>query len=443
MVPGTQYARNGEVSIAYSVSGSGPVDLVFWSGVISHVEHLWEEPGIRRFLERIGSFARLILVDPRGSGLSDATEHVSAADNVADLDAVLDAAASERAAIVGYTTGGPLAVEYAVARPERVSHLVLYSAMAKMTAAPGYAFAHTAEQREAVLEAQLRAWGDGSITARVAPSRADDPALRAWFARLERLSSSPGNMRAVFRRQADVDVRGILPLVVAPTLVLHRRDDVMLDVRHSRYLAEHIPGARLVELEGHDSLISAGDSDSILGEIEEFLTGERAAGETQRALRTVIFTDLVDGTAQAASLGDGRWRELLTTHEGVIRRHVERFGGTHVKSTGDGALATFAGPPSAAVRCAKALVPDIEALGLRVRVGLHTGECELLGHDVAGMAINIAARVCALAGDGQILVSGTTYGTVVGSELDFAWSGEHVLKGVPGRWPIFELALRP
>lgn len=440
MTPPTRYARNGDVSIAYSVSGDGPIDVLFSSGLISHVEHLWEEPGVRRFLERLGSFGRLILVDRRGSGLSDRTQPGGALDDeLGDLDAVLDAVGSERVALIGYTSGGPLTMTYAAERPDRVSHLVLYAAIARTTSGPGYEFAHSAEERFEAFERQLAAWGSGALIELAAPSRADDPALREWFARLERLSASPGAMRTNVANAAQVDVRHVLPRITVPTLVLHRTGDQLIDPGHSRYVAAHVPGARLVEMPGDDQLISAGDADTLLEEIEEFLTGGRAAGARQRALRTVLFTDVVDATAQASALGDAAWRGRLASHDAVIRRLVGVHDGVTIKTTGDGILATFAGPPSGAVRCAAAIARDVEALGIGVRVGLHTGECELVENDVAGMAVHIAARVCAQAQAGEVLVSGTVFGTVVGSGLVFEHRGERALKGVPERWPLFAL----
>jgi len=272
----------------------------------------------------------------------------------------------------------------------------------------------------------------------VAPSRTGDAAMRAWLARLERLSASPGQVRGMVETFGSTDVRPDLPELRVPTLVLHRSGDRMIDVRHSRYLAEHIPGARYVELDGVDNLPSAGDAAAVLGEIEEFLTGGRSRS-VERALLTVLFSDIVGSTARAARLGDARWRELLTAHDAAIRRELDRFGGREVKTIGDAFLATFAGAPSPAVRCAAAIVDAARGLGLELRVGLHTGECEVIGDDVGGMAVHIAARVAGVAGAGEVLASGTTYGTVVGSGLHFEDRGGRALDGVPGMWPIFAL----
>ncbi|HEY8638242.1 MAG TPA: adenylate/guanylate cyclase domain-containing protein [Solirubrobacteraceae bacterium] len=439
-MPKTQYARHGECSLAYQVAGEGPVDLLFVPGLISHVEHMWEEPSLVRFFGRLSGVGRLILMDRRGTGLSDPTPPTSGLDEeIGDLDAVLDAIGSEKVALFGYTTGGPLCVKYAVERADRVSHLLLYACVARTLSAPGYDFTHDEQERAAQFEQILASWGDGTMAARVAPSAADDPRLVSWFARLERLSASPGTLRTIIEAMGGVDVRDLLPRVTVPTLIAHRRGDELIDVRHSQYMAEHIPAARYVELDGTDSLPSIGDTESLLGEIEEFLTGERSARAAQRALRTILFTDIVDATTQASQLGDARWRDLLASHDATVRRQLERYDGHEVKTTGDGFLATFAGPPSAAVRCARAIVEDVEELGVRIRVGLHAGECELIGDDVGGMAVHIAARVCGISGDGEILVSGTVWGTVVGSGLRFEHRGLHDLKGVPESWPIFSL----
>jgi class 3 adenylate cyclase len=274
-----------------------------------------------------------------------------------------------------------------------------------------------------------------------APSMAEDPALVAWFARMQRLAASPGEARVISRAMVDLDVREALPRIRVPTLIMHRPRELVWDVRHSRYLAEHIPDARYVELEGVDSFPFVGDSDAIVEEIQEFLTGVRSGGELIRALRTVMFTDIVDATARAADLGDRRWRDLLAQHDRDVRAELARFDGREVKTVGDGFLATFDGPPSSALRCARAVTRAARDLGVHVRIGIHTGECELIGDDVGGMAVHIASRVSALAGPSEILVSGTVFGTVVGGPFTFEDRGFHELKGVPGRWPLFALGV--
>ena len=440
MPPPTRYARSGEHNIAYQVHGDGPVDLLFVTGLISHLETLWDEPGLARLFERLGEFARLILMDRRGTGMSDPLDGpLALVDEVADVDAVLDAVGSQSAALLGYTAGGPYVIQYASVRPERVRALVLYACFARTTRADDMPWADTAEEREERVGLVFDHWGEGSNAALLAPSSVGDPRLQTWFARLERLAGAPGQMRTLSRMIGEVDVRHLLPELRVPTLVLHRTGDLLIDPQHSRYIAARIPGARLVELEGEDSLPSAGDSEALVGEIEEFLTGGRRHREPERALLTVLFTDICDGTAKAAEVGDRRWRDLLAAHDAAVRRELVRFGGREVKTIGDGFLATFEGPPGAAVRCARAIVAAAHPVGVAVRAGLHTGECEIIGDDVGGMAVHIAARVSALAGPGEVYASGTTYGTVVGSGLTFEDLGGHELKGVPGRWPIFRV----
>jgi len=438
VVAHTQYARNGDVSIAYQVVGDGPIDLLLNFGFVTHVELLWEEPGLARFLSRLASFARLILYDRRGTGLSDPLPTADLDAHVGDVRAVLDAAGSERVALLGYTNGGPVCIAYAAAHPDRVSHLILYATFATNERSDDVPWTLTVDERVALFDEQIAHWGEGRLVERVAPQAADDPRLRAWFARLERQSASPGTVRAAVTATA-TDVRHLLARVRVPTLVMHRTDDMLLDVRHARYLAARIPGARLVELPGADNLPSVGDSLRLISETVEFLTGRPAAGIGQRALRTILFTDICDATAQAARMGDDRWRDLLAAHDAAIDRALERYAGWRVKGTGDGVLATFAGLPSDAIRCTAELVDELEALGLEVRAGLHTGECELIGEDVGGMAVHIASRICALAQAGEVLVSGTAYGTAVGTDLWFEHRGEHRLRGVRGPWPVFAL----
>jgi class 3 adenylate cyclase/pimeloyl-ACP methyl ester carboxylesterase len=440
--PVTRYARSGDASIAYQVVGEGPIDILFLPGWITQVEQLWEAPAQRRFFERLAAFGRLILFDSRGTGLSDRVLGAYTLEqDVEDALAVLDAAASERTALLTYQLGGLLGALLAAEHPERIGALVMYASVARTAWAPDYDWALTREEREEIAERNVATWGEanGLAMAAWAPSMAEDPLLVAWFARLQRLAASPGEARTILAATADLDVRHALPRVRVPTLVMHRPRELVWDVRHSRYLADNIPGARYVELDGEDSLPFVGDSDAIVEEIEVFLTGGRSGGELARALLTVMFTDIVDATARAAELGDGRWRDLLARHDEEVRKELARYDGDEVKTVGDGFLATFAGPPSGALRCALAITAAARELGVELRIGMHTGECELIGDDVGGMAVHIAARVAGLAAPGEVLVSGTVFGTVVGGPFTFESRGDHELKGVPGPWPLFAL----
>lgn len=434
----THYACNGDVNLAYQVHGDGPIDLLLVISFISHVEHVWENPGFARFLTRLAQFSRLIVWDRRGSGLSDngplGIEH-----ELGDVNAVLDAAGSERPAVLAYNAGGPLAALHAARFPDRVAALVLYGCLLHTVRDEDVPWMESEEERDRRLAAIIGRWGEGTNLAVLAPTVADDPQLRAWLARLERLAASPGQARRLVTAARQMDVRPALAQITAPTLVLHRTDEVFVDVRHGREYAKRIPGANLVELPGVDSLPSAGDADAVLGEIEEFLTGGRRGGEQERALLTVLFTDIVGSTERAATLGDKRWRDLLAIHDSEVRRTLSAFDGDVIQRIGDGFIAVFDGAPSRAVRCARALRDVVAAHGVNLRIGLHTGECEIIGDDVGGMAVHIAARVGSLSEPGEILVSGTTYGTVFGAGLDFDYRGEKILKGVPGRWPIFAL----
>jgi class 3 adenylate cyclase len=437
-----RWAQNGDVSIAYRVLGEGPIDLLYLGGMFSHIEVLVEEPSLRRWWERLGSIARVILVDRRGLGLSDRDAHgLTLDEEVGDILAVLDAVGSDRVVLQPYAIGGPLAVAFAAAHPERTMALALYASVVGALRNDELPFASTPEQRAERLAQLVATWGTGSQLDQMAPSVAADPRIRAWLGRLERLSCPPSGVRMAAANLAAADIRHLLPDLRVPTLVLHRSGDRLINVGHSRYYAEHIPGARLVELDGDDSLPMVGDTEALLGELEDFLTGgrERSSGRLQRRLLTVMFTDIVDATGHASRLGDGRWRDLLAAHDDVLRREVQRYGGREVKTVGDAYLAVFDGPPSDAVRCARTAVAAVRGLDIQIRAGLHTGECELIGRDVGGMAVHIAARVCDMSLADEVLASGTVYGTVVGSGLNFLQRGSHQLRGVPGEWPIFSL----
>jgi class 3 adenylate cyclase len=437
-----RYVRSGEANLGYQVVGEGPPDLLVLTGWFSHLEAGWDVAPARRFLERLAEFARVILFDPRGLGLSDDFDVAFSLDqDLEDALAVLDALDCDRVALYGRWSGGALAVKLAAEQPERVSAVVLYAAAARMSWAPDYDWALTEEQRAAVIETAIEGWGDtGSREmARWGPSFADDPALMAWAARQQRLMAAPGKARIRWDKAGEIDVRELLPRIEAPTLVMHRAEERLWDERHARYLADHIPDARYLALPGADSVDFVGDSGAILDAIEEFLTGARRGGQGARALLTVMFTDIVHSTSRTAELGDQRWRDLLSEHDEAVRAEIARFVGREVKTMGDGFLVTFSGSPSSAVRCAEAIRAAAADLGIELRIGLHTGECELVDGDVGGMAVNIASRVMAEAGPGEVLVSPAVYGAVVGGPFGFEERGSRELKGVPGSWPLFAL----
>jgi class 3 adenylate cyclase len=436
--PEIRYARSDGLFIAYQVFGEGPLDLVVAPGYMSNIEQNWEWPAYARFLERLGTFARVIYFDRRGTGLSDrATGHLTFDDLMDDIRAVMDDAGSERAAVLGGAEGGPMCVLFAATFPERTSSLILVTSYARRLWASDYPWGITPEVDALVMAAYEHRWGRLPMGIRtLAPGLADDPAFRRWYVRAQRFGGSPGDAMAWYRITADIDVRDVLPAIRVPTLVLHRTGDRAIPVEEGRFLANGIPGARYHELPGEDHFWFAGDSDAILGEIEEFLTGARPAPEPDRVLATVMFTDIVGSTERAAALGDRRWRDLLESHHAVIRRELARFRGREVDTTGDGFLATFDGP-ARAIRCGVAISESLREIGVDVRVGLHTGEVDLAGSAVRGIAVHIGARISGLAEAGEVLVSGTVKDLVVGSGFEFEDRGMHVLKGVPGEWRTF------
>ncbi len=442
MAPQTRYARSGDIHIAYQVVGEGPIDLVYVPSWISAVEHYWEEPSVARYFRRLASFSRLIMFDRRGSGMSDPLPRApTLEEQMDDVVAVMDAAGSEQAAVFALLEGGAMAALFAATHPERTTALVLYEAQPRMSWAPDYEWAMRDEEREEYLQGGgLDTWGDGSRILALSPRSADNLRLRNWYGRLERLAASPGMAAQLMRMHSQVDVRAVLPSITVPTLVLHRAGDQMIDIRHSRYLAEHIPGARMVELPGDEAISFGPEASEELDEIEEFLTGARQAPHSERILATVMFSDIVDSTTRAAELGDRRWRDLLQSIESSVGRELMRYRGRAVKTMGDGFLATFDGP-ARAIRCATAIRDSARSqFGLEVRSGLHTGEIEMIGNDVGGIAVHIGARVGATAGAGEVLVSGTVKDLVVGSGISFEERGERELKGVPGRWRLYAVA---
>ena len=435
--PRTRYALSGDAHIAYQVFGEGELDLVFVPGFVSNIEHYWEMPGVPEILNRLGSFARVLMFDKRGTGLSDpVAEPPPLEQRMDDMQAVMDAERVERAALFGISEGGPASVLFAATYPDRTNALVLYGSTPRFLTDSDISWGATDEQRELVLAEASNRWGDGALLAAFAPSAAQDPAAEEMWSRFQRAGASPAMGRAVLAALFEIDVRDILPSIGVPTLILHRTGDLVAPVEGGRLMADKIPGARLVEFDGADHVPFTGDFTPVLDEMEEFLTGARQARPLDRVLATVMFTDIVDSTRRAAEAGDRSWRDLIERHDDLTRRQLERFRGREVKTLGDGFLATFDGP-ARGIECAAAIRDGVRRLGLEVRAGLHTGECELAGSDVRGMAVNIGARIGSLAQPSEVLVSSTVKDLVVGADLEFTDRGEHELKGVPGTWHLF------
>jgi len=436
----SRYAKSGDLSIAYQVAGDGPIDLIVVPGIVSHVEAFHELPGYSRFIERLASFARVITFDKRGTGLSDrVVDAPSYEQRMDDVLAVMNAAGSERAALFGISEGGPLGALFAATFPGRTTALITFGAFARVAWAPDYPIGIERKALDQMAGEFEDSWGTGASLGLFSASRAHDTEAQSLWARMERLAVSPAGIRSLLRILGDIDVRCVLQSVAVPTLVLHAEGDVF-PLEISRYVAEHIPGARWAELKGVDHYPWFGSVDPVVDEIEEFLTGVRPQPEVDRVLATLLFTDIVDSTTRAAEMGDRRWRELLERHHAVVRRQLQRFRGREIDTAGDGFLATFDGP-ARAVRCAAAIRDAMAGIGLAIRAGLHTGECELIGSSVAGIAVHLAARVAAIAASGEVLVSSTVRDLVAGSGLSFVDRGVHVLKGVPGEWRLFAAAL--
>ena len=444
-MPETRYAaRPDGVNIAYQVVGDGPMDIVYAPGFVSHLDLQWTDPGFTRFLERLGSFARLIMFDKPGTGVSDPVSSLpTLEERVQDIRIVMDAAGSEQATIMGFSESGATCVLFAASAPERVRSLILYGSFpcaempderpAEMSEDEFAAWGQQAGVVGARIYDLVDHWGEGHVVDLFAPSAANRLQRRFW-ATFERASASPRMARALLEASQDVDVVEFLPLVSVPTLILHRTGD-FIPVQASRFMAARIPGAQLVELPGIDHAFWFGDFDKIVDEIEAFVTGARAPAKIERSLATVLFSDIVQSTARAAELGDRRWRDLLERHDAVVREQVDLFGGRVVKSLGDGTLAVFDGP-ARAIRCAEGIRSELRGVGISARFGIHSGECELIGDDVGGIAVHIAARVMSHAQDDEILVSSTVADLVVGSDLHFEERGTHELKGVPGQWRL-------
>jgi pimeloyl-ACP methyl ester carboxylesterase len=437
--PETRYAKAGGLNIAYQVFGDGPVDLVYVPGWVSNVESAWELPAHERFLRRLGKFARLILFDKRGTGLSDPlpTESLpTLEERMEDVRAVMDAAGSERAAVFGWSEGGLLSTLFAASYPERTVALVTFGIFAKRLRSDDYPWAPTADERRRDIELVEREWGREMDIDVLAPSAASDPEFKRQLLSYLRRSASPATAAALLRMNSEIDVRDVLPTIHVPALVIHRTGDGETNVEEGRWIAGRIPTARFVELPGADHIPWVGDQDAVADEIEEFVTGARPIRGADRVLATVLFTDIVDSTATAARVGDQSWRDLLHRHQSDVRHELDRWRGREIDTAGDGFLASFDGP-ARAIRCALAIADRSRAVGLDVRAGVHTGECEVLGDKIAGIAVHTGARIAALARGGEVLASQTVKDLVAGSGLDFDDRGEREFKGVPGRWRIY------
>lgn len=437
--PKTHYAWNEGTAIAYQIIGSSEPDLLFIPGSVTHIEMLWQQPRVERFLTRLGSFCRLILMDPRGLGLSDRlTEVPTIEERVADLLSVLDAAESKTATLFGNSDTGPACIAAAALHPERVGALILCGTYALATPDEDHPWGWTDEEWTDFQRQVKEGWGkDDSFG--VDPSFADDQDFRRWWTTMMRVGASPRAVLLLGEMTRRVDVRPLLPRVAVPTLVMHRARDPLNPVEMGRYLAEHIPGARWVELPGEDFALWAGDIDTIADEIEEFLTGSRGGAEPTRIVATVMFTDVVGSTERAEVMGDRAWADLLESHNARVRAELRRFNGREIDTAGDGFLVSF-DSPTAAVRCARAILGSVGEIGVDLRIGLHTGECEVVGHRLRGIAVHIGARVASKAGPGEILVSHTVKDLLAGSAVEFEDRGIHALKGVPGGWHLYSVA---
>lgn len=435
-IQNTRYARSGEVSIAYQVVGDGPVDLVWCPGSISHIEFGWSNPAIENEYHRLSSFARVILFDKRGTGMSDRDTGVpTLEERMDDIRAVMDAAGSDHATICGLSDGGAMAALFAATYPERATGLVLYGTPPRFLEAPDWK--GLSQERWAAISAYAEAhFGEGVPLDRWAPSVAGDAKVQQWWGAMQRMGASPSADRALRAMSRDLDIRAMLPTIQVPTLVLHRKGDRIVPLSYAEFIASQIPNARFVALDGDDHLLCYGDGTAWVGEVEEFVTGTRQQPPIDRVLATVVFTDIVGSTQLAARLGDAEWRHLLDRHDEIAATTVPQHRGRLIKSTGDGVLATFDGP-GRAVRCAQSITEAVRSLGIEVRAGIHTGEIELRGDDVGGLGVHIAARVSALAGASEVLVSRTVTDLVAGSGIEFEDRGEKELKGVPGSWRVY------
>jgi pimeloyl-ACP methyl ester carboxylesterase len=428
MQPDTRYAKSGDVHIAYQVFGEGPVNLVIVPGFVSNIELFWDQPELARVLLRMAGYARVAMFDKRGTGMSDRVAGIPHLDErMDDLRSVMDAAGMEQAAVFGVSEGGALSMLFAATYPDRCRALLLWGAYSRSSQ----------EAIGGLLSYVDRGWGTGGGLPLFAPSRANDPILQNWWGKLERLGASPAAAATLVRMNGQINVRDIIPTIRVPTLIIHRSGDQLVPIKAARTLAKHIPGARYVELPGTDHFFFVGDNaDDVADAMEEFLTGSHAPVDVERVLATVLFTDIVGSTDKAEAIGDQRWRNLLANHHAAVRRNLDRFRGREIKTTGDGFLASFDGP-ARGIKCACSIADEVRRLGIEVRAGLHTGECEVMGDDYGGIAVHIGARVAALASAGEVLVSSTVKDLVAGSGLRFIDFGVRSLKGVQGEWRLF------
>ena len=441
VLPETRYATRGDVHIAYQVTGNGPIDVVLVSVWFSHLEARWEIPAFAHLLNRLGAFSRLVSFDKYGIGLSDPAPPgamPSLEEWMDDVRTVMDAVGIPQAAIVGAADGGMMAALFAATYPERVTSLVLANSTARMSQAVDYPTGVPSGVQEALIGMVEQGWGGSNLAVATNPSLADDPAGQDRWARFLRMSASPATAGDVLRTLFQIDVRPALALIQAPTLVLHRRDNAMVPIENGRYLAEHIDGARFVELPGADYGLGLGDVDGLIDEVEEFLTGTKGSADPDRMLATVLFTDIVGSTERAAELGDSRWKELLELHDLVSARQLARYHGRLVKTTGDGIVATFDGP-ARAIRSALATRDALRGLGIEIRAGLHTGEIEQRDNEIGGLGVHIAARIMALAPPGKVMVSRTVKDLVAGAGFSFTDAGIHPLKGIPEPWQTYTI----
>jgi pimeloyl-ACP methyl ester carboxylesterase/class 3 adenylate cyclase len=437
----TRYARSGRVNIAYQVVGDGPFDLVYVPGWVSNIEMMWHEPGHARFLERLASFSRLILFDKRGTGLSDkvaVSDLPTLDERMDDVRAVMEAVGSERAALFGHSEGGNMAALFAATYPQRTVALITFGVFAKRVWSPDYPWAPTQEEREQFFQEIQRDWGDILDLAMLAPSMQHDENFKRWWASYLRHGASPSDALALAKMNTEIDVREILPTIHVPALIMHRRDDMDARVEEGRYIASRIPNAKYVEFSGADHFPWVGNIDEVLDEIQEFLTGTRAPDLPDTVLGTLLFADIVGSTQLAGELGNARWAALVEQYFQILRRELGRFRGKEVNTTGDGILATFDGP-ARAVQCGRAMCEAVRSLGINIRVGMHTGEYELVGNEIAGLPIHIAARVLAQAGAGEVWVSSTVKDLIAGSGIVFRDRGMHSLKGVSEPWHLYSV----